>query len=112
MASKADKAKTYTTDDIMAAIPELRKTTAAIQDNNKAIQDTNKAIQESVAALEIRVKALELKPGDPAGLFESPKDLSPAISQFPSSTSSATDLGTNPTVVASAPATASLGCQP
>jgi len=58
MATDAEKAKqpTYTTDDIMAAILDLRKSTSAIQ-------ETNKVIQDSVSALEIRVKALELKPG-------------------------------------------------
>ena len=112
MASDADKAKqtTYTTDDIMAAIMDLRTTNSAIQETNKAIQETNKAIKDSLAALEIRVKALELKPGSQEGLFAPPKDLPPSTSQLPLSTSSAaTDLVENLTAVASAPATASSG---
>ncbi|KAM0856597.1 hypothetical protein ACQ4PT_048998 [Festuca glaucescens] len=102
MVSDADKAKqtTYTTDDIMEEILGLRK-------DNSAIQDINKAIQDSVVALEIRVKALELKPGGQVGLYPPPKDLAPATSQLPLSTSSAAaDLATNLTTVASATATA------
>jgi hypothetical protein len=51
MVYDADKAKqtTYTTDDIMTTILNLRKSKAAIQETNKVIQN--------VAALEIRVKA-------------------------------------------------------
>ena len=82
MATDVDKAKqtTYTTDDIMAAILELRNSTTKIQETNQAIQDSNTAIKESVAALEIRVKALELKPGNSAGLFTPPKQPAPSMS--------------------------------
>ncbi|KAM0930587.1 hypothetical protein ACQ4PT_000853 [Festuca glaucescens] len=109
MVSDADKATktTYTTDDIMAAILDLRK-------DNSAIQETTKAIQDSVAALEIRVKALELKPGGQAGLYPPPKDLASSAPQLPLSTSpAATELVADLTAVtssqATAPATASFG---
>ncbi|KAM0852144.1 hypothetical protein ACQ4PT_051958 [Festuca glaucescens] len=109
MVSDADKATktTYTIDDIMAAILDLRK-------DNSAIQETTKAIQDSVAALEIRVKALELKPGGQAGLYPPPKDLASSAPQLPLSTSpAATELVADLTAVtssqATAPATASFG---
>ncbi|KAM0930588.1 hypothetical protein ACQ4PT_000853 [Festuca glaucescens] len=95
MVSDADKATktTYTTDDIMAAILDLRK-------DNSAIQETTKAIQDSVAALEIRVKALELKPGGQAGLYPPPKDLASSAPQLPLSTSpAATELVADLTAV-------------
>jgi predicted nucleic acid-binding Zn-ribbon protein len=108
MVSDADKAKqtTYTTDDIMAAILDLRKSNDAIKESNKSSQDSvatleesnksiqdsiaaleesNKSIQDSVAALEIRVKALELKPGSQADLFPPPRDVAPSTSQLPPS---------------------------